>query len=206
MLALAAALTAFSSAALATQPDVHKVTICHANPPDTAASGWQAQDVDIASSGDLQGGHQTEHAADIIPAYYYAPTNYDYPGKNLTTVWGGYTGAEILANGCAIPTATPTPVVDTPTPVVDTPTPVVDTPTPVVDTPTPFDTFQGDTASPSTETSTPFSSIQGETSPPTGTEGGSTGGSTPMFALLISGLFGALGLTAAQYQRRSVNR
>jgi hypothetical protein len=103
---------------------------------------------------------------------------------------------------------TPTPVVDTPTPVVDTPTPVVDTPTPVVDTPTPgetvtpFHSFQGDTASPSLDT--PFSSFQGETSPPTGTAGGSSSGSTPMFALLISGLFGMLGLAAAQYQRRGV--
>jgi hypothetical protein len=32
------------------------------------------------------------------------------------------------------------------------------------------------------------------------------GGSTPLYALLISGLFGGLGLTAAQYQRRAVRR
>jgi hypothetical protein len=51
-----------------------------------------------------------------------------------------------------------------------------------------------------------FESFQGETAPPSGTSDGPMGGNTPLYALLISGLFGGLGLTAAQYQRRAVRR
>jgi hypothetical protein len=48
---------------------------------------------------------------------------------------------------------------------------------------------------------------QTATPPATGAAGNSSsGGSTPLFALLICFLFGAIGLTAARFQRRSVRR
>ena len=57
----------FAAVALATKPPEHKVTICHAKPADTAANGWNAIEVDVASVGYRQSGHQDKHAADIIP-------------------------------------------------------------------------------------------------------------------------------------------
>ena len=88
--------------------DNAKVPFCHAKPADTAANGWNmppAADPGIIFSA----GHATEHDADIIPAFDYWTHKHGvwtlkhFPGKNLTTVWGGATGAEILANGCEIP-------------------------------------------------------------------------------------------------------
>ncbi|MBN9151955.1 MAG: hypothetical protein J0H56_11140 [Micrococcales bacterium] len=88
--------------------DNDKVPFCHAKPADTAANGWNmppAADPGII----FQAGHATEHDADIIPAFDYWTESHGvwtlnhYAGKNLTTVWGGATGAEILANGCMIP-------------------------------------------------------------------------------------------------------
>jgi hypothetical protein len=88
---------ALGSVATATPPaSEHKVTICHAAPPDTAAQGWREIDVDIASSGYLRGGHQEEHDADIIPPYTYK--DFSYPGKNWDAA-----GQAIYANGCAVP-------------------------------------------------------------------------------------------------------
>jgi len=180
MLALAAALTAFSSAALATAPNPeHKVTICHATPADTAAEGWVSITVDVASVGYMQSGHQDEHDADIIPPWSYTDGNSDtvsYDGKN----WDA-TGQAILRNGCKAPDASES--------------------APASETP--FESFQGETA-------TPFESFQGETAtpnrtaPPSGTADDSSGGSTPLFALLVSGLFGGLGVAAARRQRRAV--
>ena len=81
-------------------------------------------------------------------------------------------------------------VAPTPTP---TPTPTA-TPTP---TPTPFQTVLAETA-------TPASSA---TPPPTSTgSNGSSGSSTPLFALLICLAFGGLGLAAVEAQRRSIRR
>ena len=64
-----------------------------------------------------------------------------------------------------------------------------------------------------TQCPTPFQSIGGETAtpvqtpPPTGTASDSNPGApTPLFAVLIASLFGALGLAAAQMQRRSFKR
>jgi hypothetical protein len=118
-----------------------------------------------------------------------------------------------ICNGSATPTpatptpATPTPATPTPaTPTPATPTPATPTPaTPTpVDTATPFSSFQGDTATPA-DTSTPFESFQGDTAPPTGTTGGgSDGGSTPIFALLFSGIFGTIGFVVARRQRAAV--
>ena len=95
------------------------VTLCHATPPDTGAGGWHTITTDTSSDGSLKGGHDTSHDADIIPAYVDASSGFSYPGKNLTTDFGGVTGQQILDNDCASPagtggpppSATPTPVV-----------------------------------------------------------------------------------------------
>ncbi len=84
--------------------DSPMITICHARPPETAARGWAAVSVTEAS---VRFGHNHgAHALDIIPAFTFQST--DYPGKNLDTVFAGFTGAQILANGCVLPTVTPT--------------------------------------------------------------------------------------------------
>jgi hypothetical protein len=80
--------------------------------------------------------------------------------------------------------------------------------------PTPFESFEGETAFPSTNPSTtPFESFKGETSnptrvatlPPTSSDGNGTNDpGTPLFVLLISLAFGALGLVAVKAQRRSL--
>jgi hypothetical protein len=83
--------------------DSPTITICHARPPETAARGWIAVQVTEAS---VRFGHNHgAHALDIIPAFTFQNT--DYPGKNLTTVFDGATGAQILANGCVIPPPAP---------------------------------------------------------------------------------------------------
>jgi hypothetical protein len=76
--------------------------------------------------------------------------------------------------------------------------------------------FEGATATPTAApTSTPFESFEGETAnpgqsstpPPTSSGGNSSSNnSTPLFALLICFLLAAMGLAAAEFQRRSVRR
>jgi hypothetical protein len=89
--------------ALGSSPPEHKVTICHATPPDTAAQGWNVLEVDVASGGYQHQGHESEHTADIIPPYEYGDVS--YPGKN----WDAE-GQAIWENDCKVvtPTATPT--------------------------------------------------------------------------------------------------
>ena len=178
LLALAAALVASSGAALATQPVEHKVDICHAVPPDTAANGYNLINVDVASVGYQNSGHQNQHDADIIPAWSYTDNGqtFSFAGKN----WDDE-GQAIWRNGCVVPGASPT----------ATPT---ETAAGETATATPYETAQGETA-------TPVTSV-----PPTNTGGGPLGGSTPLFALLISFAFGGLGLTAVQAQKRTIRR
>lgn len=73
-----------------------KVDICHATPPSTAAEGWNL-DQDVNEHSIIGGEGHDGHAADIIPAFD------GYAGKNLTTIFDGATGQEILDNGCLIP-------------------------------------------------------------------------------------------------------
>ncbi len=123
MAAIGLLLLLFPATITATPPvDDHKVVICHAIPPDTAANGWRQLDVDIASSGFLKSGHSTEHDADIIPPYTYL--DFAFEGLN----WDAF-GQAIYENDCEVPTSTATP---TPTPTATLPPP---TPTPTA-TPT----------------------------------------------------------------------
>jgi len=78
-----------------------KVTLCHA----TGSGRWNELTVSV----NAVGGHEG-HQNDIIPAFTSVDNQgnvTEYPGKNLDTDFGGYTGAEILGNGCRIPTTPP---------------------------------------------------------------------------------------------------
>lgn len=103
--AMAAAATA------APPPHNGKVTLCHATPPASAKNGWVQ--ITVSTNAVTHAGHG-KHADDIIPSftYYVRSTQHTYPGKNLATVFGGSTGAQILANGCALP-APPAPATTT---------------------------------------------------------------------------------------------
>jgi hypothetical protein len=106
-LAAGASLVWSGSADAAPPPHNRKVTLCHARPPATAASGWVQ--ITVSTNAVTHAGHD-RHAADIIPAfdYYNHRSAAHYPGKNLATVFSGETGAQILAAGCRL-TAQPTP-------------------------------------------------------------------------------------------------
>jgi hypothetical protein len=98
-------------------PQHQPVTLCHATPADTAAQGWVSVTVDDDSV--INSAHNTEHDADIIPAFTYWATvggvwtQLNFAGKNLNTSFSGFTGSEILASGCDVeqtataPTFTP---------------------------------------------------------------------------------------------------
>jgi hypothetical protein len=114
-LAVLVAALAAPSAALATKPaPEHKVTICHRTNSNT--NPYVLITVDIASSGHLKGGHDTEHEGpvwnpglkakhiewgDIIPPYTYQDVS--YPGRNMAD------GGAILEAGCKVETPEATP-------------------------------------------------------------------------------------------------
>ena len=77
-----------------------EIDLCHAKGPNQPTNGWTITPVDDSSVIDTA--HFTNHEFDIIPITEGTPQ-----GKNLDTVWGGYTGAEILANDCSLPTPPP---------------------------------------------------------------------------------------------------
>lgn len=115
---IGATLVAAVAPAGATPSPGHKVTICHAT--DSATNPYVEITVDIASSGYVKAGHADHigpvptsqadvdqfkadgiHWGDVIPAYHYDPTNFDYPGLNVPE------GQFLLDNGCAIPETPP---------------------------------------------------------------------------------------------------
>jgi hypothetical protein len=77
------------------------ITICHA----TSSSTNPFVEVTTSADGVLSG--HAHHPDDIIPPFEVVLNNGAreiYPGKNMDKVFGaGYTGAELLANGCRIP-------------------------------------------------------------------------------------------------------
>lgn len=100
MAIIVSTMVALAVSASATKPDPgHKVTICHATPPDTAANGYVRITVDVASVGFQHSGHQDQHDADIIPPYTQG--NFSYPGKNWDQA-----GQAIWNNNCGVATGT----------------------------------------------------------------------------------------------------
>lgn len=124
----------------------HKVTICHATPPDTAAQGYVSITVDVASVGYQHSGHQDQHDADIIPPYSYTDAEghtFSYPGKG---------DQSILANGCVVPDDPTTTVPETTVPQTTVPVTTV-----------PVTTVPSD---PSTTVSKPPTTVAGRVVPP----------------------------------------
>jgi hypothetical protein len=186
---LGAALVA-PSAALATQPAPdHMVTICHRTDSDT--NPYVEETVDVASSGHLQGGHDTKHEGpiwdaslksqkiewgDIIPPYTYG--DFSYPGQNWTDE-----GQAILRADCVIETPSESVPVETESVPVETESVPVETP-------------EGSVES---ETGTPQ---EGLTPPPTDTlgEGDQTSDPTTVLLLLLALALG-VGLSADHARR-----
>lgn len=88
-------------------PEVEKVTLCHATPPDTAAEGWNK--ITVSESAVVTEGHG-EHGLDVIPPFEHDGTSYE--GKNWDEVpgSGGMTGQEFLDVDCPLPEQGETPV------------------------------------------------------------------------------------------------
>lgn len=168
-----------ASSVIATPPDNHKVTICHATNSNT--NPYLVIDVDIASSGYLKAGHNGHEGpiwydgakdakvkwGDIIPSYDYAQTSFHFDGLNWTEE-----GEAIWDNGCVIGTETAQP----------TPEQSVagETDVPTV-APTPFQTQLGETDAPSLPA----------TSTSVGQASGPGADATALFAML-AGLLAAL--------------
>ena len=82
------------------------VTLCHAT---QGANPWIVETIDEQAA---YNGHvdppssQNDHLTDIIPSFVYKVKGVDvvFPGKNLTTLFGGIPGSAILANNCNLPT------------------------------------------------------------------------------------------------------
>lgn len=93
----------FGAALVLAQPSgkpSNGIPICHSG----NGKNFTAESPD--ASGVLSG--HDHHDFDIIPPFSITNqdgTTTDYPGKNLDSSYGaGYTGAEVLANGCEVPT------------------------------------------------------------------------------------------------------
>jgi hypothetical protein len=76
------------------------ITICH------SGSGKNFTEVSPANVGVLLG-HAKNHSDDIIPPFVVTDNDgveVSFPGQNMDKIYGGgYTGAEVLANGCDVP-------------------------------------------------------------------------------------------------------
>jgi hypothetical protein len=85
-------------------PETGAIPICH-------SGNGKNFTVESPDASGVLNGHDKDDA-DIIPPFSavdQAGVTTDYPGKNMDAIYGsGATGAEVLANGCEVPTGTPT--------------------------------------------------------------------------------------------------
>lgn len=106
-------LLALGGVALTTAPasaNDHKVDICHYD----QSGKWESISVAAASlsgTGHIDPSTNDDHANDIVPPFddylgkNYNGTSDNVPGYPAVDPFNGYTGAEILANGCKLPTS-----------------------------------------------------------------------------------------------------
>jgi hypothetical protein len=90
-----------SGAAGAPRTNGNGIEICHA----TGSESNPFVSENPSASGDLNG--HANHPNDIIPPYVIIDhdTTTSFPGQNMDTLYGaGFTGAEVLANDCDVPT------------------------------------------------------------------------------------------------------
>src|SRR4029079_7279214 len=91
-------------------PGVGQVGICHHTGKSRAHEViYITPDASGVFSGHGRLSHQ--HGDDIIPAFSFVNSKgqtVSFAGQNLTTVYGGFTGAQLLANGCKPGTTTTT--------------------------------------------------------------------------------------------------
>jgi len=95
------------------------VTLCHA----TSSEKNPFDEITVDASSILGHHGHGAHSGDIIPPIEVIDNGVteSYPGMNIDTIYeGGYTGAEVLANGCEIPIGTTTETTGTVTTVTTT--------------------------------------------------------------------------------------
>jgi hypothetical protein len=101
------------------------ITICHATASASNPFVTETPDADSITQG--PNGH-AHHPDDIIPPFVVienGDVTVNYPGMNMSTLYGaGYTGAEVLANDCNIPSGEITESTTTVTSTVTTTVPV----------------------------------------------------------------------------------
>jgi hypothetical protein len=85
-------------------PGTGAISICHTG-EGSFKQKWVEETPD--ASGIVGPSGHAEHPYDIIPPFYYlengATSSSFYKGLNMDTLYSGYTGAEVLANDCALP-------------------------------------------------------------------------------------------------------
>jgi hypothetical protein len=184
-LVAAVALLSSTPAVMGSAPPNHKIVICHATPPETAANGWNMIEVDVASVGYQHAGHESRHDADIIPPYTYGGAS--FPGKNWTTL-----GQAIWDNDCraVAPTVAPTAVPTVTPTVAPTPTPTGDVAPTQGPNPTPTGDVQPATGTPSV------------TLPPTDMVGVPRGAASPVALTAIGLVLATTSLVALSLDHR----
>lgn len=206
LLALAAALTALSGAVLAGGGPHVTTLVCGQFVLADVTAGTTSVEITSVPAGPFDTVYSSLSVGDNGP-FSAPPGNYHYQyGEQGTSYFGDFTiapcaspspsvslGSDASASASQSPSCF---VVDVAPNIPAQPVCPTASPSPSA-SPSSFESFQGETA-------TPGSSA---TPPPTSTvNGSSSGGATPLFALLICLALGGLGLTAAAAQRRTIRR
>ncbi len=148
-----------------------KVTICHAtsstsNPYTVNSVNTSSVDEEgnkfLNGHGDHTGpvfdpANPPASWGDIIPPFTNPETGNSFPGMN----WPA--GEAIWANGCQVPTMSPSPTMTSPTPTDTSPTPTETSPTPTETSPTPTETSPTPTETSPSPTETTVSPSPGST-------------------------------------------